>query len=222
MRICARIGAFWYVTQDLTLPGSLFAAVSRSLLLSFDTAKPDVAHRGVDRFWMARGGPIAPAVIRRAQVGAAFQNFPGYLELCLARVVALILGAARADSLECSTPSLRRPGAWARTSRWSTPIRCRSCRRGRSRSPGMCRPATCARTHRASVFSRGNSPCQVLAICLPPGANSSPQANSAPSEPAARGKLPLGFGRQLLAGPLGIGFAHPCRRRARPDDRRGP
>src|SRR3954453_4850867 len=32
-------------------------------------------------------------------------------------------------------------------------------------------------------FCRGNSPCQVLAWCLPPGVNSSPQAYSAPSSP---------------------------------------
>jgi hypothetical protein len=32
-------------------------------------------------------------------------------------------------------------------------------------------------------FCRGNSPCQVFARCLPPGVNSSPRANSAPSSP---------------------------------------
>jgi hypothetical protein len=34
----------------------------------------------------------------------------------------------------CSTPSVRRPHAWARTSLWSTPTHCRSCRRHHSRS----------------------------------------------------------------------------------------
>src|SRR5215831_1328504 len=53
-------------------------------------------------------------------------------------------------------------------------------------------------------FSRGKTPCQVFAICLPPGVNSSPQANSAAVEPAPGGKFPLGFGRQVLAGPFRI------------------
>ena len=43
-------------------------------------------------------------------------------------------------------------------------------------------------------------------MCLPPGVNSSPQANSGAVKSAARGKLPFRFGRQFLAGPLGIGF----------------
>ena len=33
------------------------------------------------------------------------------------------------------------------------------------------------------IFCLGNSPCQVFAMCRPPGVNSSPQANSAPSRP---------------------------------------
>src|SRR5215469_5490599 len=35
----------------------------------------------------------------------------------------------------------------------------------------------------SQAFWTGNSPCQVLAIHSPPGLNSSPQANSAPSSP---------------------------------------
>ena len=31
-------------------------------------------------------------------------------------------------------------------------------------------------------------------------------------EPAARGKFPFGFGRQILAGPFGVGSAHPGKR----------
>ena len=45
------------------------------------------------------------------------------------------------------------------------------------------RPATCPRSRRRARFCHGNSPCHVLAMCRPRGANSSPHAYSTPSRP---------------------------------------
>ncbi len=54
-------------------------------------------------------------------------------------------------------------------------------------------------------FWTGKFPCQILAMCLPPGISASPQANSSSSRTAARGELPLRLRRQILAGPARIG-----------------
>ena len=91
---------------------------------------------------------------------------------------------------------------------------------GRSRWRGTSRPARSTRSRPRAGSRRGNSPCQVLAMCRPPGANSSPQTILGAVEAAARGELPFGLGRQLLARPFGVGLRHPRTRRARPDDRR--
>ena len=55
------------------------------------------------------------------------------------------------------------------------------------------------------VFASGKWPCQVLASGLAPGWNSSPQAIFPAVEPAPGGELPLGLGREPLAGPLRVG-----------------
>src|ERR1700732_1573918 len=61
---------------------------------SNDAAEPDVARRRVDRLRMARGRAIAAAVIRRAQMRAAFDDLARNLDLRLAGVVAPILAPA--------------------------------------------------------------------------------------------------------------------------------
>src|SRR5216683_1726662 len=53
-----------------------------------DAAEADMAGRGVDRLGMARRGPIAPAIVGRAEVRAAFQHFARDAHGKLARVVA--------------------------------------------------------------------------------------------------------------------------------------
>src|SRR3954465_345235 len=57
-------------------------------------AKPEMAGGGVDRLGMARGGPIAPAVVRRAQMRAALDHLARDLDVGLAGVVAPLLGTA--------------------------------------------------------------------------------------------------------------------------------
>src|SRR3954471_15786740 len=41
-----------------------------------DAAKTDVARRRVDRFGEARGGAVAPAIVRRTEKRSAFQDLP--------------------------------------------------------------------------------------------------------------------------------------------------
>ena len=142
-----------------------------------------MAGRRIHRFRMARSRAVTAAVVRRTQMRAAFDDLAGNPDLRLARVEARRLRARRADFPECSTPSARRLRVFATTSRPSIPRRCRSCRRRRSRWAGTPAPARCARSRRSQRFSLGKLPCQVLARCWPPGLNSSPQANSAPSRP---------------------------------------
>ena len=69
-------------------------------------------------------------------------------------------------------------------------------------------------------FCTGTRPATCSPSACPWGMNSSPQTYSAPSEPAARGELPLGLGRKLLAGPLRIGLRIARTRRARRDGAR--
>ena len=88
--------------------------------------------------------------------------------------------------------------------RESTPRRCRSCRGGRSRWAGRPRPATFARSRLSQILPE-TDPCRVLAIILPPGVGSSPQANSASSLATAGGELPFRFGGQIPTGPARIG-----------------
>ena len=114
----------------------------------------------------------------------------------------------------------RRGGAACR-SRTSTPRRCRPCRRARSRSAGSGRRARCRSKPSSVRFCQGNSPCQVLAIILPARRELVAPGVDGAFEPAARGELPFGFGRQLLAGPGRVGLRRPPRRRGRPGAARG-
>ena len=140
--------------------------VSHSPPRPHDAAEADVAGRRVDRLELARGRPVAQAVVRRAQVRAALDH--------PARDVL----ARRAGRAARALGGVRGSPPWS-----STPRRCRSRRAGRSRWAGTCRPATCPAYPSLIRFCHGNSPCQVLAIIVPSGANSSPQANTAPSSP---------------------------------------
>ena len=165
-----------------------------------------MAGGGVDGLREARRRTIAPAIVRRAEVRAALQHLARNPDLRLARVVALLLRRRRADSCGMQHALVsRRPGCAGGTSRSSIPRRCRSCRTARSRSAGTRRPATCLRSRRARSSATGSRPAR----CSPCGDRRAelvaPGVRGA-VEPAARGELPLGFGRQLLAGPSRIGF----------------
>ena len=148
----------WHFAFLLGLLVIVSPQVSASIL-SLDAPEADVTRRGVDRLRMSSGGPIAPAVVRRAQVRAAFQYFAWYAYPWLARIVALVLARPRGF---CGTQQAfaASAGCFGTTSRWSTPRRCRSCRRARSRWAGMRLRARCAHTHQASGSRAGSCPAR--------------------------------------------------------------
>ena len=88
-----------------------------------------------------------------------------------------------------------------RTSRRSTPRRCRSSGAGRSRWAGTRPPARCRRTRPPPCPAPGSVPWKTFMRCSPPGSSSSPHGKRRLDEPAAGGVLPLGLGRQARAGP---------------------
>ena len=106
-----------------------------------------MARRRVDLLRHPRGGSVAAAVVRRAQERAALHHPPRDRR-------------ARRDTghWSCLAPngsdrSTRAALARARrTSRRSTPRRCRSCRRARIRWPGTTRPARSTRSRRPARF----------------------------------------------------------------------
>src|SRR5205823_199175 len=53
-----------------------------------DAPESDMARRRVDRLRYARGRPVAVAIIRRTQIGAALQDFPRDFDLRLPGIVA--------------------------------------------------------------------------------------------------------------------------------------
>src|SRR5262245_21905459 len=57
-------------------------------------AEASVAGRGVERLGHARGRPVAPAVVRRAQERAAFHHLAPYAYVGLLRIVAALALAA--------------------------------------------------------------------------------------------------------------------------------
>src|SRR5580700_7603401 len=76
---------------------------SRQFPFPDDTAKADMAGRGVDRLGVARRRAVAAAIIRCAEVRAALQNLAWNANVGLARVMARIPPARRAGSGEYST-----------------------------------------------------------------------------------------------------------------------
>src|SRR5580693_1953061 len=71
-----------------------FGGVGSTGAFSDHTPESEVARRRIHRFRMARGRAVAAAVIRRAQMRAAFDDLAGDFDLRLAGVVALRLAAA--------------------------------------------------------------------------------------------------------------------------------
>ena len=162
-----------------------------------------MARGRVDRLRMTRGRPVAAAVVRRAKVRAAFDDLARNPDLRLVRVVARGLGAA-ARVLR-NAAGLRRVGFVLRRIEIGGPF------------PDIADHVVDAVAVRRKCGHRRSALEAVLVVVLVrklalPGVRHVLAARRelvAPREfravePAARGELPLGFGRQFLAGPLRV------------------
>src|SRR5689334_20541960 len=78
----------------------------RPLRFAYDAAEADVARGRVDGLGVARCGPVAPAVVRRAEMRAALQHLARNADIGLAGVVALL--RARPAGILRNAAGLRR------------------------------------------------------------------------------------------------------------------
>jgi hypothetical protein len=164
-----------------------------------------MAHRGVNRLGVASCRAIAAAIVRRAEVRAAFHDLAWDLDLRLARIVARALTAAA--------------GIYRNAARFwcigtvlgQVPIS--------GPFPDVADHIMDAVAVRREGRDRRRAFKAVLGLVLPrkwslPSIGHMPPAGRkfiAPGERGAvqsspRGKLPFGFCRQILAGPFGIGL----------------
>jgi Succinyl-CoA ligase like flavodoxin domain/CoA binding domain len=102
------------------------------------------------------------------------------------------------------TVALRRRWSPRRPSPWSIPIRCRSCRTGRIRWQGTCRPARFPHTRRRGCSGRGTRPARCWPSA-PPGVELVSPCELGTVQPTTGGQLPLGFGGDGLACPARVG-----------------
>ena len=167
-----------------------------------DAAEAQVARGRVDGLRHARGGPVAAAIVRRAQVRAALHDLARNLDR-LARIEA-VFELAASGIARGAARRFGRPRACSGTNPSSIPRRCRPCRRARSRSAETNRPEPSPRSRPPVVFCQGNSPCQVLACALAVRRELVAPDELGALEAAACGELPLRFGRQLFAGPVRV------------------
>ena len=164
---------------------------SRTGLRPDDAADADVPGGRVHGLALAGRRPVAQAVVGRAEVRPPLITLRGICSPGTER---------RRDSTR--GPRSRRP---PRRSPSSTPTRSRSCRRGRSRSAESSRPGRCPRGRRASGSPRGSRPARCWPPSFPARELLVPPGEGRALEAAAGGVLPLGLGRELLAGPGGVG-----------------
>ena len=169
---------------------------------------------------LARGGAVAQAVVRRAEVRAALDH--------LARDVRR-RAAARRSCRSAVTPRVARhatgwpprPDAAARTSPRSTPRRCRPCREAVAVGRETCRPARCLRSRRAAGSARGTRPARcwpsaaVGVELVAPGVDARRRARRGRRTPTRpRSAAPCR--------PTRVGRRRPRRRHARPGWRSRP
>src|SRR5262245_34419002 len=167
-----------------------------------------MAGRSVDRLSVTRGGAVAAAIVRRAEMRSAFQHLAGNSDLRLAGVVALRLRSAA--WIVRYAAGLRRVGRMAAR-------------------PEVCRPFPDVTDHVVEAVAigwegadtRGPRPPVGLGVLVRkralPGIGHVLAAGGqlvAPGEfgaveAAARGEFPFGFGRQVLAGPGRISLGVP-------------
>src|ERR1044071_8099066 len=167
-----------------------------------DAAKAQVARRCVDRLRHARRRPVAPAIVRRAQVRSAFHDFAWYAAAPGRQIEALIsIAAARVDACAAGMHGLR-----VRL----IPIR----------GPF---PAVAAQVVEAVAVGREaadrSGAFEAVVFEILPGEASLPSVSHvlagrrellAPDElgsleSTARGELPYRLGRQLFSEPFGVG-----------------
>ena len=91
-----------------------------------------------------------------------------------------------------------------RTSRRTTPTRCRSCSRSPYPLGGNASTGAVPRYPSAPVLPFGNLPWKTFMRCVPPGSRSSPHGNARAGESAASRELPLGLGRQSRPRPPAV------------------
>src|SRR6516164_3529439 len=184
-------------------PGRCSALQSR--LVPDDAAEADVAGGGVDGLGVARRRTITPAVIRGAQMRPALQYLPWDADVRLAAVVATLLRSAA-----------RILGRATRTGRGDLVTRAVPVRRPLPDVADHVVETVAVR--RIGRYGRGTCIAVGARVLVRkfslPGVRHVPLLRRefiAPGEfrtiePAARSKLPLRLGRQLLAGPVGVGL----------------
>src|SRR5262249_58966759 len=72
-----------------------------------DAAEAEMASRGVDRLGVARGGPVAAAIIRRTEMRAALYDLARDFDPRLAGIVAFLLARAARVDRQAARPLLR-------------------------------------------------------------------------------------------------------------------
>ena len=75
-------------------------------------AEPDMAGRGIDRLGVARGGAIAAAIIRRAEMRAAFQDFARDADVWLTWIKARFLAPAARIARDAARLCAHRPACF--------------------------------------------------------------------------------------------------------------
>ena len=180
--------------------GRVMSPVMLVGLVAEHAAEADMAHAGVHHLRVARSRPVAPAVARRAEEGAALHHLAGDADGGLARDRSYLPSPGRAGSAGAQQGL-----------------------RGIGRVPGgepiggplpdiaghLVQPVAIGRegAHRAGALepvagevAPGEGALPGIGQVHAAGVSSSPQANSG-LQPAARRELPLRLGRQRLAGP---------------------
>ena len=171
---------------------------------SDDTSKTEMARGRIHRFRMARGRAVAAAVVRRAQMRAAFDDLAGDFDLRLARVVAVLLAAAA--RIFRNAARLRRVGLVLLRKPVGGPFPdiadhvVHAVAVGRKRRYGR----RAIKTVLAAVLVREIALPGVGHV-LAAGRELVAPGELGAVEAAARGEFPFGFGRQILAGPCGVG-----------------
>src|SRR5262245_11197854 len=74
------------ITPEKAWPGLYSLSDITIASFSHDAAEPQVARRRVDRLRHPRRRPVTPAIIRRAEVRAAFHHFPWNFYVRLGRI----------------------------------------------------------------------------------------------------------------------------------------